>query len=128
MKNQARLCGLALAALGGYMLWQSASAVMFQARLGIPAAEALLDFVVLLRIVSAFAAVLAGLAALVGMRLAAWLGGVSVVVLSVLAFAMIGMGADRSLWQDETVHLFLILALTLGIAIAQGRQGVPETA
>lgn len=125
---QARICGVALAALGGYMLWQSASAVMFQARLGIPAAEALLDFVVLLRVVSALAAVLAGVAAFAGLRLAGWLGALSVSVLAVLAFAMIGMGADRSLWQDEIVHLFLILALVVGIALAQGRQGPPGKA
>ena len=67
------------------------------------------------------AAFIAGIAALIELRGGAWLAGIAAFLMGVLTIAMIAMGADKSLWQDEIIILFIMTSLFLGIMVARGQ-------
>lgn len=120
--DQGKICGIAIGLLGGWLLWQVWSTVSFQTNeLGIAFGDVVSDPVFMMRILASLSAFIAGIAALTELRGGAWFAGIATFVMGILTFAMIAMGADKSLWQDEITYLFIMTALFLGIMVARSR-------
>ena len=120
--DQGKLCGIAIGVLGGWLFWQVWSTVSFQmTSLGLSFSEIVFDPVFMMRLLAALSAFVAGIAALTELRGGAWFAGIATFVMGVLTFAMIAMGADKSLWQDEITYLFIMTALFLGIMVARSK-------
>ena len=118
--DQGKICGVIIGLLGGWLLWGAWSAIALQLGNGSPMNE-IFDVAFSIRVMSSVAAFVAGIAALIELRGGAWLAGIAAFLMGVLTIAMIAMGADKSLWQDEIIILFIMTALFLGIMVARGQ-------
>ena len=124
--DQGKICGVIIGLLGGWLLWGAWTAVAQQLQLGSNFAD-IFDPAFSIRVMAAIAAFVAGIAALIELKGGAWLAGIAAFLMGVLTISMIALGADKSLWQDEIIILFIMTALFLGIMVARG-QSLTETA
>ena len=124
--DQGKICGVFIGLLGGWLLWSAWSAISLQLQQGSGLSD-IFDVAFSLRVMSSIAAFIAGIAALIELKGGAWLAGIAAFLMGILTVAMIAMGADKTLWQDEIVILFIMTALFLGIMVARG-QGTSEPA
>ena len=111
-----RWIAVILGLLGAWVFWGGLSPILRQIGLGSTLQyELFQDPASLLRLVASglivIGALIAGLGRSFG-ALAAMAGTIGILILTV---AMIVMGADVSLWQDEVVYSALFLVLTLGL-------------
>ncbi len=118
--DQGKVCGVFIGLLGGWLLWGAWSAISLQLQQG-SGLDDIFDVAFSIRVMSSVAAFVAGIAALIELRGGAWLAGISAFLMGVLTIAMIAMGTDKALWQDEIVILFIMTALFLGIMVARGQ-------
>lgn len=118
--DQGKVCGVIIGLLGGWLLWGAWSAISYQLQNGSGLAE-IFDVAFTIRILSSLAAFIAGIAALTELKGGAWLSGIAAFLMGVLTVAMIGMGTDKALWQDEIIILFIMTALFLGTMVARGQ-------
>jgi len=118
--DQGKICGVFIGLLGGGLLWTAWSAISYQLQNG-SGFEQIFDVAFSIRMMSALAAFVAGIAALIELKGGAWLAGIAAFLMGVLTIAMIAMGADKSLWQDEIIILFIMTALFLGTMVARGQ-------
>lgn len=118
--DQGKICGAFIGLLGGWLLWGAWSAIVLQIQQG-ASITSIFDIAFSIRVMSALAAFVAGIAALIELRGGAWLAGISAFLMGILTVAMITTGADKSLWQDEIIILFIMTALFLGIMVARGQ-------
>ena len=124
--DQGKICGVIIGLMGGWLLWGAWSAVSQQLQLGSNFAD-IFDPAFSIRVMAAIAAFVAGIAALIELKGGAWLAGIAAFLMGVLTISMIALGADKSLWQDEIIILFIMTALFLGIMVARG-QSLAEAA
>lgn len=120
MIDQGKICGVLIGLLGGWLLWGAWSAISLQLQQGSGLGD-IFDVAFSIRVMSSIAAFVAGVAALIELRGGAWLAGISAFLMGALTVAMIAMGADKALWQDEIVILFIMTALFLGLMVARGQ-------
>ena len=118
--DQGKICGVIIGLLGGWLLWGAWSAIAQQLGNG-SSFNDIFDVAFSIRVMSSLAAFIAGIAALIELRGGAWLAGIAAFLMGVLTIAMIAMGADKSLWQDEIIILFIMTSLFLGIMVARGQ-------
>ncbi len=118
--DQGKICGVIIGLMGGWLLWGAWSAVSQQLQLGSNFAD-IFDPAFSIRVMAAIAAFVAGIAALIELKGGAWLAGIAAFLMGVLTISMIALGADKSLWQDEIIILFIMTALFLGIMVARGQ-------
>ncbi|MEO9969163.1 MAG: hypothetical protein ABJG15_04905 [Hyphomonadaceae bacterium] len=118
--DQGKICGVIIGLLGGWLLWGAWSAISYQLQNGSELGE-IFDVAFSIRIMSSIAAFIAGIAALIELKGGAWLSGIAAFLMGVLTIAMIAMGADKALWQDEIIILFIMTALFLGTMVARGQ-------
>ena len=123
--DQGKICGVIIGLLGGWLLWGAWTAVAQQLQLGSNFAD-IFDPAFSIRVMAAIAAFVAGIAALIELKGGAWLAGIAAFLMGVLTISMIALGADKSLWQDEIIILFIMTALFLGIMVARGQSLTEE--
>lgn len=107
-----RLAGAVGAALSGWMLWETITPIMRQISLGSDLATELLNPpVALLRIISTALLIVGGLLALAAIRGAVWVFAAGALVFALMTGAMIGLGADYTLWRDEAIIAPFLLVI-----------------
>ena len=115
---QGRLCAIALGLVGAWLLWNANAYVSASTARGFSLADTFTpEFVI--RCIIAGLVLMSGLVGLFSLRLGSWLGGLATLAMSMLAYLLIS-AADVSLWQDDAVLLFTIMALWLGLMAARG--------
>ncbi|MEM9938366.1 MAG: hypothetical protein AAFZ91_14975 [Pseudomonadota bacterium] len=121
--------GAALGLVGTLLIWQTGAAIAlyFQSNGWSDFTMVLFDPEYSLRMLSAMAAFLAGLAALTEKRGGAWLAGLSSCLFGVQTLAMVyGRGSVYN-WQDEAVYLVVLTSLFLALVITNGLKVSRET-
>lgn len=118
--DQGKVCGVIIGLLGGWLLWGAWSAIAIQMQSGSSLSQ-IFDPAFTIRVMSSMAAFIAGIAALIELKGGAWLAGIAAFLMGILTIAMIALGADKSLWQDEIVILFIMTSLFLGTMVARGQ-------
>lgn len=126
-----KMTGFALGLFGAFLMWQSGIALAhyFHANGADELVRLLFDPEHSLRMLSAMAAFLAGLAALTERKGGAWLAGFSASLLLVQTLAMLGGYGSVHNWQTEAVFLILITCLFLALVVfngSQAKKSVPE--
>lgn len=81
--------------------------------------ELLFDSEYALRMLTAQAAFLGGLAALVEKKGGAWLTGISAFIFGILAFAFIGDQGNVAAWREEAIFMVCLTGLFLALVVAQ---------
>ncbi|MEL6323261.1 MAG: hypothetical protein AAFQ84_03410 [Pseudomonadota bacterium] len=123
--DQGKICAIALGVLGGWLALNTGYALMFAIRNDFPM-DQLVESAI--RMFAAIAALISGISSLKALRVSAWFAGISAFVMAVLTFFMIVLGADKSLWQDEIIYLFMMTALFLGMMVSRSRALAAEAA
>ena len=117
-----KMTGFALGLFGALLMWQSGIALAhyFHANGTDDLVRLLFDPEHSLRMLSAMAAFLAGLAALTERQGGAWLAGFSASLLLVQTLAMLGGYGSVHNWQTEAIFLILITCLFLALVVFNG--------
>jgi hypothetical protein len=121
-----QLCGFILGGVGTWLMWQAGTglAQYVNASHGsVSFSQALFEPATALRILTAMAAFIGGLAALVEVKGGAWLAGISSFIFGILTFAMIANRADVSLWRDEAIFLIILTGLFLTLVVSRREEG-----
>ncbi|MEQ9314659.1 MAG: hypothetical protein RLN72_02345 [Henriciella sp.] len=82
---------------------------------------------VMLRITSALAAFLAGLAALTERKGGAWLAGLSTFMFACVTFGVIQGRHDISVWRDDYIYLSILTALFLALTVLRREDTEEDT-
>lgn len=116
-----KIAGFALGLLGTFLMWQTGVllAQYYHANGLSRISELLFDPQYSLRLISAMAAFLAGLAALTERQGGAWLAGIASALLGVQSLAILGGHGYISAWQREAVYLILLTGLFLTIVATE---------
>ncbi|MEM6901381.1 MAG: hypothetical protein AAF583_16635 [Pseudomonadota bacterium] len=116
---QGRLCAIALGLLGAWLAFNANAYVAASTARGFALADTFTpEFVI--RCVIAGLVLLSGLMGLFSLRIGSWFAGLATLVMSLLAYLLIS-AADVSLWQDDALLLFAIMALWMGLIAARGQ-------
>lgn len=131
--NIRKMTGFALGLFGALLMWQSGIALAhyFHANGTEDFARLLFDPEHSLRMLSAMAAFLAGLAALTERQGGAWLAGFAACLLFIQTLAMLGGYGSVHKWQTEAVFLIMATCLFLALVVFNGgkhRREVKEQA
>lgn len=118
--DQSKLCGIAIGALGGWLLFGAWQTILIGMKNDLPWAV-IFDAAFSMRFLASLAAFVAGVAALTELKGGAWFAGISTFIMGVLTLGMILTGTDKSIWQSEIIYLFILTALFLGILVARGQ-------
>lgn len=119
-----KLTGAVLGLVGTLLIWQTgaATAIYFQSAGFSDFEMVLFNPEYSLRLLSAMAAFLAGLAALTEKRGGAWLAGLAACLFGIQTLALVyGRGAVHQ-WQNEAVYLVILTSLFLALVTANGLQ------
>ncbi len=122
-----QMCGFLLGGVGTWLMWQAGTGLaqyVSASQGAVSLTQALFQPEYALRILTAMAAFIGGLAALVEMKGGAWLAGISSFIFGILTFALIANRADVSLWKDEAVYLVILTGLFLTLVVS--RRGEQE--
>lgn len=117
-----KMTGFALGLFGALLMWQSGIALAhyFHANGADDFTRLLFDPEHSLRMLSAMAAFLAGLAALTERKGGEWLAGFAACLLFVQTLAMLGGYGSVHKWQTEAVFLILVTCLFLALVVLNG--------
>lgn len=117
-----KLTGAALGLVGTLLLWQTGAAIAlyFQSAGLSDFNMVLFDPEYSLRLLSAMAAFLAGLAALTEKRGGAWLAGISSCLFGVQTLALVYGRGSVYYWQNEAVYLVILTSLFLALVTTNG--------
>ena len=117
-----QVCGFALGLVGVWLMWHTGMGVAEYLRHADGAAswqEALLEPKYSLRVLTALAAFVGGLSALVEKNGGHWLAGLSSFIFGILTFGLIANRADVSEWRNEAIILVMITGLFLTLVVAR---------
>lgn len=122
--NLRKVAGFALGLVGTFLMWQTGVflAQYFHANGATQFSRLLFDPQHSLRLISAMAAFLAGLAALTERRGGSWLAGFSASLLLIETLALMGGHGSVHAWQSEAVYLILLTGLFLTVVIAKDEE------
>ena len=125
-----KLAGFALGILGTFLMWQSgvSLAQYFHANGTERLLSLMFDPEYSLRLISAMAAFIAGLAALTERQGGAWLAGFAAALLGIQTLALHGGHGNVHAWQHEAVYLVILTGLFLTIVVSQGLNEEAEPA
>lgn len=125
-----KLAGFALGILGTFLMWQSgvSLAQYFHANGTERLSGLLFNPEYSLRMISAMAAFLAGLAALTERQGGAWLAGFAAALLGIQTLAVLGGHGHVFAWHHEAVYLIILTGLFLTIVVSQGPREDAEPA
>ncbi|MCF6328302.1 MAG: hypothetical protein L3J02_00660 [Henriciella sp.] len=117
-----KLAGFALGIFGTFLMWQSgvSLAQYFHANGTERLSSLLFDPEYSLRMISAMAAFIAGLAALTERQGGAWLAGFAAALLAIQTLAMLGGHGHVYAWHNEAVYLIILTGLFLTMVVSQG--------
>jgi len=117
-----RLAGLAGIIVAAWMLWETVQPIQMQISRGSDLMTELLNPpVALLRLASTLLMILGGLLAVAALRGGAWLFSAGAVIFAAMTGAMVGSGADASLWSDEAVLAPFLLVIS-GVLVFRTRK------
>lgn len=117
-----RLAGLAGIIVAAWMLWETVQPIQMQISRGSDLMTELLNPpVALLRLSSTILLILGGLLAILAIRGGAWLFSAGAVIFAAMTGAMVGSGADASLWSDEAVLAPFLLVIS-GVLVFRTRK------
>ncbi len=116
-----KAAGFALGLVGAVLMWQTgiALAQYFHANGTAQFSLLLFDPQHSLRMISAMAAFLAGLAALTEREGGAWLSGFAAALLLLETLALLGGHGSVFAWQSEAVYLIILTSLFLTMVVAK---------
>lgn len=119
IRRIAAIVGVAVAA---WMLWQTVHPVMRQISFGSDLQTELLNPpTTLLRLIATPLMIIGGLLAAFAVRGGAWVFTAGALVFAALTGAMVGAGADYTLWRDEAV-LSPFLMVVCGVLVLTHRK------
>ncbi len=123
-----KITGFALGLTGAFLMWHTGVTLAgyFQANGTVQLMALLFDPEHSLRLISAMAAFLAGLAALTERKGGAWLAGIAAALLGVQTMAMLGGHGAVYAWQSEAIFLVILASLFLCMVVSEGAK--PKTA
>lgn len=108
-----RIAGLVGAAVAAWMFWETITPIIRQISLGSDLkTELLYPPVALVRLISTSLLIVGGLLALAAIRGAAWVFTAGALAFALMTGAMIGMGADYTLWSDEAILSPFLLVIS----------------
>ncbi|MGB3625298.1 MAG: hypothetical protein WA989_05715 [Henriciella sp.] len=124
-----QFCGFCLGLLGTWFMWQVGVGLAYfiHSTVHLTISGAIMEPDVMLRITSAMAAFLAGLAALTERRGGAWLAGISTFMFACVAFGLIQGRHDISVWRDDYIYLSILTILFLALMVLR-RETVEDEA
>ncbi|MEO1406472.1 MAG: hypothetical protein AAFV54_08275 [Pseudomonadota bacterium] len=115
---QGRLCAIALALIGVWLLWNANAYVEASTARGFSRADTFTpEFVI--RCVIAGLTFAAGALGIFSLTIGTWLGGLATLAMSLLTYLLV-TAADVSLWQDDSLLLFAMMTVWLGMIAARG--------
>ncbi|MEM8617406.1 MAG: hypothetical protein AAGF20_10775 [Pseudomonadota bacterium] len=119
-----RITGFALGLIATFMMWQSgiALAQYFHAYGWSQFTALLFDPEYSLRLISAMAAFIAGLAALTERQGGAWLAGFASALLLIQTLALAAGHGHVHNWQNEAIYLSVMTCLFLALVVSNGRR------
>ncbi len=114
-----QFCGFCLGLLGTWFMWQVGVGLahFIHATFGVSFPGVLFDPQVMMRLMSAVAAFLAGLAALTERKGGAWLAGLSTFMFATVTIGLIQGRHDVSLWRDNYIYLSILTTLFLALVV-----------
>ncbi len=114
-----QFCGFCLGLLGTWFMWQVGVGLahFIHANVSITLPALVMEPEVTLRVTSATAAFLAGLAALTERRGGAWLAGISTFMFACVSLGVIQGRHNISVWQDDYVYLSILTGLFLALVV-----------
>lgn len=114
-----QFCGFCLGLLGTWFMWQVGVGLahFIHATLEASIPAVLTEPEVTMRLMSAVAAFLAGLAALTERKGGAWLAGLSTFMFACVTIGLIQGRHDVSLWRDDYVYLSILTVLFLALVV-----------
>jgi uncharacterized membrane protein len=117
--NIRQCCGFGLGLLGTWFMWQVGVGLahFIHSTYNVTIPAALMDPAVTLRISSALAAFLAGLAALTERKGGAWLAGLSTFMFACVALGVLQGRHDISVWRDDYLSLSILTILFLTLVV-----------
>lgn len=123
-----QICGFNLGLLGTFFMWQVGVGLahFIHATLDVSLPAILVEPEIAVRISSAVAAFLAGLAALTEKRGGAWLAGLATFLFAVVTIGLIQGRHDVSLWRDDYVYLSILTVLFLALVVLRRDQAEEE--
>lgn len=117
-----RLAGLAGIIVAAWMLWETVQPIQMQISRGSDLMTELLNPpIALLRLTSTVLMILGGLVAAAALPGGAWLFAAGAAIFAVMTGAMMGSGADASLWSDEAVLAPFLLVIS-GVLVFRHRK------
>ncbi|MEE2878195.1 MAG: hypothetical protein VX593_04245 [Pseudomonadota bacterium] len=114
-----QICGFCLGLLGTWFMWQVGVGLahFIHATLNISLPAMLVEPEVTMRLMSAVAAFLAGLAALTERKGGAGLAGFSTFLFACVTIGLIQGRHDVSLWRDDYIYLSILTVLFLALVV-----------
>lgn len=114
-----QFCGFCLGLLGTWFMWQVGVGLAYfiHSTVNITIPNLIMEPDVTLRVTSALAAFLAGLAALTERRGGAWLAGISTFMFAAVAMGLIQGRHDISVWRDDYIYLSILTTLFLALVV-----------
>lgn len=114
-----QFCGFCLGLLGTWFMWQVGVGLahFIHATLQINLPSILFESTVSVRIISAVAAFLAGLAALTERKGGAWLAGLSTFLFACVTLRVFQGKHDIALWRDDFIYLSILTVLFLTLVV-----------
>ncbi|MEM5516094.1 hypothetical protein WNY37_03980 [Henriciella sp. AS95] len=114
-----QFCGFCLGLLGTWFMWQVGVGLahFIHSTYNVTIPGAIMEPSVTMRIMSALAAFLAGLAALTERKGGAWLAGLSTFMFACVAFGVIQGRHDISVWRDDYLYLSILTILFLALVV-----------
>lgn len=114
-----RVAGLVLILGGLWIGYAKAQGLSFYIARGTPVSEALGQPAFFLPLAAAILAMIAGLLALLALRGGAWLGWLATLLAAVFGGAILGAGADRSLWLEPVIIAAVYALASLVLSLRQ---------
>lgn len=114
-----QFCGFCLGLLGTWFMWQVGVGIAYfiHSTVNVTVPGVLMDATVTLRVTSAMAAFLAGLAALTERQGGAWLAGLSTFMFACVAMGVLQGRHDISVWRDDYLYLSILTVLFLALVV-----------
>lgn len=124
-----QFCGFCLGLLGTFFMWQVGVGLahFLHATLDITWRSLLFDPDITVRVTSAVAAFLAGLAALTERKGGAWLAGLSTFMFACVTIGLIQGHHDVSVWRDDYIYLSILTVLFLALVVLRREEDTEET-